>query len=126
MEITGRLVADATVRAVSENKKVTGFRISVNRNYQAKGEKKQETAYIDCTYWRTDAIAPYLIKGMLVQLSGFMTAEPWVNRDGEPMASLKFRTDDLTMLTASANRRKVKAAKADHKSNSLKPSEKFN
>lgn len=31
MEITGRLVADATVRAVSEEKNVTGFRVAVNR-----------------------------------------------------------------------------------------------
>ncbi|QKJ32939.1 single-stranded DNA-binding protein [Mucilaginibacter mali] len=102
MEITGRLVANATVRAVSEDKKVTGFRVAVNRNYQSKGERKQETAFVDCTYWRGDGVAPYLKKGMLVQLSGFMTAEPWVSRDGEPMASLKFRTDNIDMLTKSA------------------------
>lgn len=104
MEITGRLVADATVRAVNADKNVTGFRIAINRNYQSQGEKKQETAYVDCTYWRGDGIAPYLTKGMIVQISGFMTAEPWVSRDGEPMASLKFRTDDIMMLTKSAKK----------------------
>ena len=91
MEITGRLVADATVRAVNDEKNVTGFRVAVNRTYQSQGERKEETAFVDCTYWRTDAIAPYLTKGMLVTLSGFMTAQPWVSRDGEPMASLQFR-----------------------------------
>ena len=104
MEITGRLVADATVRAVSEDKNVTGFRVAVNRTYQSQGERKEETAFVECTYWRTDAIAPYLTKGMLVTLSGFMTAQPWVSRDGEPMASLQFRTEQINMLTKSAKK----------------------
>jgi single-strand DNA-binding protein len=102
MELTGRLVANATVRAVNADKNVTGFTVAINRNFKSKGEQKQETAFVDCTYWRGDGIAPYLTKGMLVQVSGFMTAQPWVSRDGEPMASLKFRTDEITMLTKSA------------------------
>jgi single-strand DNA-binding protein len=130
MEITGRLVADATVRAVNENKNVTGFRVAVNRRYKSQGEQKEETAFIDCTYWRGEGIAPFLTKGMLVQLSGFMTAEPWVSRDGEPMASLRFRTDEINMLTKSANNNagdtKNTAKQAGDKKGVIKPSEKFN
>lgn len=129
MEITGRLVADATVRAVNTEKNVTGFRVAVNRTYKSQGEQKQETSYVECTYWRTDAIAPFLTKGMIVQLSGFMTAEPWVNRDGEPMASLKFRTDEINMLTKSAKQDSKQSNKPTEKGNKngvLKPSEQFN
>jgi single-strand DNA-binding protein len=127
MEITGRLVADATVRAVSEDKNVTGFRVAVNRRYKSQGEQKEETSFVDCTYWRGDGVAPFLTKGMLVQLSGFMTAQPWVNRDGEPMASLKFRTDEITMLTKSAkNGAGNSNKKAGDKRGVLKPSEQFN
>ena len=126
MELTGRLVADATVRAVNADKKVTGFRVAVNRNYRSQGEQKQETAFVDCTYWRTDAIAPYLTKGMLVQLHGFMTAEPWVSRDGEPMASLKFRTDEINMLTKSGKNDDSRPTQAGDKNKVLKPSKEFN
>lgn len=129
MEITGRLVADATVRAVNADNNVTGFRVAVNRNYKSQGEQKQETAYIECTYWRGAGIAPFLTKGMVVQLSGFMTAEPWVNRDGEPMASLKFRTEEINMLTKSAKIDGGKADKATEKGNKtgvIKPSTEFN
>ncbi|MGF7077732.1 single-stranded DNA-binding protein [Mucilaginibacter sp. UYCu711] len=130
MEITGRLVADATVRAVNADKNVTGFRVAINRNYKSQGEQKQETAYVECTYWRTDAIASYLTKGMVVHLQGFMTAEPWVSRDGEPMASLKFRTDDITMLTKSASssnkKDQSKATEKGNKTGVLKPSKQFN
>jgi single-strand DNA-binding protein len=130
MEITGRLVADATVRAVNAEKKVTGFRVAVNRRYRSQGEQKVETAYIDCSYWRGEGIAPFLTKGMLVQLSGFMTAEPWVSRDGEPMASLRFRTEEINMLTKSAKigagDDKNTAEKAGDKKGVLKPSQQFN
>jgi len=125
MEITGRLVADATVRAVNAEKNVTGFRVAVSRNYKSQGEQKQETAFVDCTYWRGGGIAPYLTKGMVVQLSGFMTAEPWVNRDGQPMASLRFRTEQIEMLTPSAKNNNKPAPAGDNKK-VIKPSEQFN
>ncbi|HEY8931429.1 MAG TPA: single-stranded DNA-binding protein [Mucilaginibacter sp.] len=129
MEITGRLVADATVRTVTADKNVTGFRVAINRNYKSQGEQKQETAYVECTYWRGGGIAPFLTKGMVVQLSGFMTAEPWVNRDGEPMASLKFRTEEINMLTKSAkvdDGNPTKPTEKGNKTGVLKPSKEFN
>ena len=46
MEITGKLVADATVRALSENKNVTGFRVAINRRYKSQGEQREETAFV--------------------------------------------------------------------------------
>ena len=126
MELTGRLVADATVRNVADDRKVTNFRVAINRRYKSGGEQKEETTYVDCAYWRTDAIAPYLTKGMLVQLHGFMTAEPWVSRDGEAMASLKFRTDEINMLTKSGKADDGKSTQAGDKSKVLKPSKQFN
>jgi len=104
MEITGRLVADATVRTTSNDKEVTGFRVAINRGYTSDGEQKEETTFVDCAYWRSAKIAPYLTKGLLVQLYGHMTAQPWVSRDGEPMASLNFHTNEITFLGASAKK----------------------
>jgi single-strand DNA-binding protein len=125
MEITGRLVADATVRAVNADKNVTGFRVAINRRYKSQGEQKEETSYVDCTYWRGEKIAPFLTKGMIVQLSGFMTAQPWVNRDGEAQASLKFRTDEITMLSKSAKQNGETNQTGDKKGG-LTPSKEFN
>ncbi len=130
MEITGRLVADATVRAVSEDKNVTGFRLAINRRYKSQGEQKEETSYVECTYWRSDAIAPFLTKGMIVQLYGFMTAQAWVSQDGEAMASLQFRTDEITMLSKSAKNgdrnAKSNPKQAGNKNKVIKPSRRFN
>lgn len=48
MEITGRLVADAIVRTVNGDKKVTSFRVAINRRYVSQAEQKEETSYVDC------------------------------------------------------------------------------
>ncbi|MGZ3812288.1 MAG: single-stranded DNA-binding protein [Mucilaginibacter sp.] len=101
MEITGRLVADATVRNTNNGKQVTGFRLAINRNYISNGEKVQDTTFVDCSYWRTTAIAPYLTKGMVVQLYGYMSASAWLDRDGNLRAGLNFHVNEMTPLTAS-------------------------
>ncbi|MVN91465.1 single-stranded DNA-binding protein [Mucilaginibacter aquatilis] len=112
MEITGRLVADAAVRNIEGDRTVTNFRVAVNRKYVSGGEQREDTTFIDCAYWRSDAVAPYLTKGLLVQLFGHISARPWVNRDGEPMASLNFYTNEIRLLSAS---RKADAVKAKNK-----------
>ena len=130
MEITGRLVADATVRNVADDKNVTSFRVAINRRYTSGGEQKEETTFVDCAYWRTSKLAPYLTKGLLVQLYGHMTARPWVNHEGEPMASLNFHTNEITLLGKSggnhAGKQDGKPAQAGDKNKVLKPSERFN
>ena len=101
MEITGRLVADAAVRKANNEKEVTGFRLAINRRYTSNGEKVEDTTYVDCSYWRTTAIAQYLTKGMLVQLYGHMSASAWMDKEGNLRAGLNFHVNELTMLTAS-------------------------
>ena len=104
MEITGRLVADAAVRNTNNGREVTGFRLAINHRYVSGGEKVEETTYVDCAYWRTTAIAPYLTKGMIVQLQGRMSASAWVSKDGELRAGLNFHTNEINLLTGSAKK----------------------
>lgn len=103
MEITGRVVADATIRKTKTDRELTGFRVAVNRTYSQDGERKQQTTFIDCAYWRSTKVAPYLTKGALVMLTGWMTANAWVSRDGEPMAGLNLNVGEIQFLTASTN-----------------------
>ena len=130
MEITGRLVANATVRAAGDDREVTSFTVAINRHYTSGGEQKEDTTFVECAYWRTTKLAPYLTKGLLVQLYGHMTAQPWVSRDGEPMASLNFHTNEITLLGKSvvngAEKQDGKPGQAGDKNRVLKPSERFN
>jgi single-strand DNA-binding protein len=139
MEITGRLVADATVRKTNNNKEVTGFRLAINRRYTSNGEQIEDTTYVDCSYWRTTAIAPYLTKGMVVQLYGYMSASAWLDRDGGLRAGLNFHVNEMSLLSASnkqveqekpaqnARTNTTTRARSNGKANAgLKPSTRFN
>jgi single-strand DNA-binding protein len=99
MEIIGRLTADAKVATLKDERKVVNFSIAINDSYRAKGsgERTQLTTYVQCAYWVSQSIAPYLIKGTLVELSGRMSADAWVNMDGEAKATLRFHVSALKL-----------------------------
>ncbi|WP_241774994.1 single-stranded DNA-binding protein [Flavobacterium sp. Leaf82] len=52
MEITGRIVKDASVFKLKENREVVNFTIAVNDSYKPKDstELKKITTYINCSY----------------------------------------------------------------------------
>jgi len=99
MEIIGRVTADAKVTTLKDERKVVNFAIAINDSYRAKGsgERTQLTTYVQCAYWVSPSIAPYLTKGTLVELSGRMRADAWVNMDGEARAALRFHVSGLKL-----------------------------
>lgn len=99
MEITGRLTATATVKEVKGGKKVTEFTIAINDSYRpAGGDRVQITTYIECAYWRNAGVAGFLRKGTLVTVSGRLGAAAWVNKDGEPKATITFNVSGIKLL----------------------------
>ncbi|BFM45268.1 hypothetical protein CFS9_39090 [Flavobacterium sp. CFS9] len=100
MEITGRIVKDATVFKVKENREVVKFSIAVNDSYKPKGsnEVKKIVTYIDCSYWLSSGLAQWLRKGTLVQLFGRIGMNVYQNREGKALGSLTFHTSDIKIL----------------------------
>jgi single-strand DNA-binding protein len=113
MEITGRLTADAVVRTVSGDRKVTGFSIAINDTYRSGGEQKKVTTFIDCSYWLNTGIAEYLKKGGWVQLYGRIGVNPYLSGSGEAKASLTFHTSEIKLL-GSASRSENSSPAAEH------------
>lgn len=64
MEITGRILKDAAVNKISDDKQVVNFSISINDSYKPKGssEYKKIVTYIDCSYWLNSKSADHLKK----------------------------------------------------------------
>jgi len=105
MEITGRVVANAEVRNVSGDRKVTGFRIAINDTYKTKaGEKREETTYVDCSYWMNSGIAEYLKKGKLVELYGRLGVNAWIGKDGEAHGAVTFHVFNIKLLGGGGTR----------------------
>jgi single-strand DNA-binding protein len=100
MEITGRIVKDASVFKVKENREVVNFSIAVNDSYKPKGstETKKIVTYIDCSYWMSAGLAQWLKKGTLVQLFGRIGLNVYIGNDAHAHGSLTFHTSDIKIL----------------------------
>ncbi len=100
MEITGRIVKDASVFKVKEKREVVNFSIAVNDSYKPKGstETKKIVTYIDCSYWMSAGLAQWLKKGTLVQLFGRIGLNVYIGNDSQAHGSLTFHTSDIKIL----------------------------
>jgi single-strand DNA-binding protein len=96
MNIIGRLTKNAEVRVTPQQKEVVNFTLAVNDSYRNKqGERVEQTAYFDCAYWLSTAIAQHLTKGTLVELSGRVSVRAWNTPTGEARAGLNFHTSQI-------------------------------
>lgn len=84
MLFTGRLTANAEVKAVKGKKQVINFTVALNERWKNKaGDKIEKTAFVECAYWRNPAIGEYLTKGTVVEISGWVDAEVYQHaKDG--------------------------------------------
>lgn len=99
MDIIGRLTADSTVKTIGENKTVVNFSIAMNDTYKPKdGEKREITTYVDCAYWRDAKRAEWLKKGAMVQLTGRIGLNAYLDREGNAVARLTFHVNDINIL----------------------------
>lgn len=112
MQFTGRLTADAVVRTVKNDRKVTGFNVAVNKRWKDKnGGKQEKTNFVECAYWINSGVAEYLKKGTVVEISGWMDAQAWVNRDGDAKASLRCDVESLKLYGFHQNKERSAAPK---------------
>lgn len=100
MEITGRITKDASLFKLKDGKQVINFSIAINDSYKPKGalQVKEVTTYINCDYWLSPAVAPYLKKGALVQLFGRIGLRVYLSHEGNPAGSLTFHVNHLKIL----------------------------
>jgi single-strand DNA-binding protein len=100
MQFTGRVTSDAEVRTVKNDRKVTGFTVAVNKRWKDKnGDKQEKTVFVDCAYWINSGVAEYLKKGTVVEISGWVEAQSWVNRDGDAKAGLRCDVETLKLYS---------------------------
>src|SRR3954468_12804656 len=97
MELTGRLTANAVIKALPDKRQIVTFSIAINDYYKPKGaaEAKEFTLYVSCSYWRSTGVATRLLKGTLVEVAGRMYISAYASADGEPKASLNFHCNSL-------------------------------
>ena len=69
--IAGNIGKDAVVRRTQSGESVAGFSVAVDNGKDANGNRRDST-WFDCALWgkRGEALAPYLLKGGKVTITG--------------------------------------------------------
>ncbi|CUV65111.1 Single-stranded DNA-binding protein [Sulfurovum sp. enrichment culture clone C5] len=99
--LAGNLARDIEIRYLPSGTAVATTAIATNRRYKAAdGTQKDETMFIDLTFWgRTAEIAnQYLKKGSQVLVEGRLTLEQWTATDGGKRSKHAIAVETLQML----------------------------
>jgi len=90
MELTGRVVSDAKVVTLKDDRKVVNFTVAVNDYFKtSKNEEGTQIAsFYNCAYWISPKVAERIVKGGVVEVSGRIYTTAYLDQDGKPKASL--------------------------------------
>jgi len=90
MEIVGRVINNAVVKQLKDDRKVVNFSVAINDYFKPKGSEKgtQTTLFVNCSYWLNTTIAERLTKGAVVEMNGRLFLNAYNNHDGEARATL--------------------------------------
>lgn len=99
MELTGRIIKDAEVRNVKNEKKVVSFTVVENNSYKPKnGDRVDVPTFFNCSYWISDKIAEHLTKGSVVQLAGRVGLNVYNNMEGKALGYLTYHVNSVKIL----------------------------
>lgn len=109
MELTGRIVSNAQIATLKDDRQVINFTIAINDQYTKKGggERKQLTTYYNCAYWISTKVALLLTKGTLVELSGRVYATAYMSSNNEAKASLHVHVNTIKLHGRSVKKEEV-------------------
>ena len=93
---TGNLGRDAEMRYTSKGEPALSFSVAVKAGYG----QHEKTSWARCTLWgkRGESVAPYLVKGALVGVSGELAQTKFTTKDGVDQYTLDVRVNDVTLL----------------------------
>jgi single-strand DNA-binding protein len=92
----GNVSRDAELRFTPGGDAIASFNFALNSGY---GDK-QITTWLNCTVWgkRAETLAPMLLKGTKIGITGELTNRPYTAKDGTEKYSLDVRVSDVTLL----------------------------
>jgi single-strand DNA-binding protein len=99
LQIVGNLGKDCIVNEVN-GKKVINFSVAHTERYKdSQGNPQERTTWVECAYW-TDrtTVADYLKKGKMVYAEGTPAADPYMNKENQPAATLRMRVLNIQLL----------------------------
>ena len=115
LNFTGGIGRDCETRFTAKGDAITSFSVALSSGY---GENKL-TTWLNCSIFgkRGESLAPYLLKGAQVAISGEFSARPYTSKAGEEKQSLEVRVNDVTLIGGKADGSTSSAQRQDSKPN---------
>jgi len=114
----GNVGKDAEIRFTPNGDAVAQFSFALTSGY---GDKAI-TTWLNCNVWgkRSETLAPMLLKGTKIGITGELTNRPYTDKQGNEKHSLEVRISDVTLL-GKADGGNGKTQRQDSKPNEHKP-----
>ncbi|EJY2782714.1 single-stranded DNA-binding protein [Campylobacter jejuni] len=98
--LVGNLTRDIEMRYAQSGSAIGASAIAVTRRFTANGEKREETCFIDISFYgRTAEVAnQYLTKGSKVLIEGRLRFEQWSDQNGQNRSKHSIQVENMEML----------------------------
>lgn len=100
--IVGNVGRDPELRYTGSGVPVCSFSVAVTRRWTSRDaqDQKEKTVWFRITAWRqlAETCSQYVRKGMQILVVGTIEASAYLDKDGQPQASLELTADTVQFL----------------------------
>ena len=98
--LLGRLVRDIDLRYTQSGAAIGSSGIAVTRKFSVNGEKREETCFIDITFFgkQAEIANQYLNKGSKLLVEGRLKFDQWTDSNGQNRSKHTVAVENMTML----------------------------
>ncbi|CAN5452863.1 single-stranded DNA-binding protein [soil metagenome] len=99
--LIGNLTRDPELRYTPKGSAVTDVGIAVNRTYRVEEETREETTFVDVTFWgrKAEVINQYLKKGRPIFVEGRLQLDTWDDKaTGQKRSKLRVVGENFEFL----------------------------
>lgn len=103
--LVGNLTRDIEMRYAQSGSAIGASAIAVTRRFTTNGEKREETCFIDISFYgRTAEVAnQYLTKGSKILIEGRLRFEQWNDQNGQNRSKHSIQVENMEMLGGNSN-----------------------
>jgi len=99
--LIGNVTRDPEIRYTPKGTAVTDIGLAVNRIYSVEGEKREETTFVDITFWgrQAEVVGEYCKKGKPLFVEGRLQMDSWEDKQsGQKRNRLKVVAENMQLL----------------------------
>ncbi|MBD3306561.1 single-stranded DNA-binding protein [candidate division KSB3 bacterium] len=101
VNLIGNLTRDVELKHTNTGTAIGSLSLAVNEKFKKGDEWQERASFIDCTLFgrRAEGLAPYLVKGTKIGITGKLRQDRWQNQEGQNRSKINVLVDDVDLLS---------------------------